>query len=80
MENLGSLAVLVAFSLSLFAIFASFALGQGLPMVAVGVLTTIVKPDLVNRLRTRLCSIDQRIQLFCGNLLMILGLYFVIVG
>jgi cytochrome c biogenesis protein CcdA len=62
------------------AIFVSFALGQGLPMVAVGVLTTIVRPDLVNRLRTRLCSIDQRIQLFCGNLLMVLGLYFVIVG
>jgi cytochrome c biogenesis protein CcdA len=62
------------------AIFVSFALGQGLPIVAVGVLTTIVKPELVNRLRTRLCSIDQRVQLLCGNLLMVLGLYFIIVG
>jgi cytochrome c biogenesis protein CcdA len=78
-----TLATLVAAKgLSLYgiALFVSFALGQGLPLVAIGVLTTIVRPDLVNRLRTRLCSIDQRIQLFCGNLLMVVGLYLVIVG
>ncbi len=62
------------------AIFASFALGQGLPLAATGVLTTILKPGLMNWLRTRLCSVEQYTQLLCGNLLMVLGIYFVVVG
>ncbi len=62
------------------AMFASFALGQALPVVALGVLTTIVGPGLVNWVRTRLCSAEQHAQLFCGNLLMVLGIYFIVVG
>jgi len=62
------------------AMFASFALGQSLPVVAIGVLTTIIRPGLINRLRTSLCSVEQHIQLLCGNLLMVLGIYFIIVG
>jgi cytochrome c biogenesis protein CcdA len=61
-------------------VFISFALGQGLPLVAVGVLTAIVKPNLIRRLRARLCSIEQQIQLLCGNLLIVLGIYFIVVG
>lgn len=74
--------IVAAKGLSLYglAIFASFALGQGLPLAAIGVLTTIVKPGLVNWLRTRLCSVEQYSQLLCGNLLMVLGIYFIIVG
>jgi cytochrome c biogenesis protein CcdA len=60
--------------------FLSFALGQGLPLVAIGVLTAIVRQDLVRWLRARMCSIDQRIQLFCGNLLIVLGIYLIVVG
>jgi len=69
-------------SLSLYglAMFASFALGQGLPIVAVGVLTTIIKPGLIHRLRMHMCSIEQHLQLLCGNLLMVLGIYFIVVG
>jgi cytochrome c biogenesis protein CcdA len=69
-------------SLSLYglAMFASFALGQGLPIVAVGVLTTIIKPGLIQRLRMRMCSVEQHLQLLCGNLLMVLGIYFIVVG
>jgi len=75
-------AVVAAKNLSLYgiAVFISFALGQGLPIAAVGVLTALAKPDLLKRLRKRLCSIDQRVQLLCGNLLTVLGLYFIIVG
>ncbi len=74
--------VVVAQDLSVYGllVFASFGLGQSLPVLALGVLTGLVKPDLVKRLRTRMCSIEQRIQLIAGNVLMILGVYFVIVG
>jgi cytochrome c biogenesis protein CcdA len=61
-------------------VFASFGLGQSLPVLAVGVLTGLVKPDLVKRLRHRMCSIEQRMQLIAGNVLMILGIYFMVVG
>ncbi len=74
--------VVVAQDLSVYGllVFASFGLGQSLPVLAIGVLTGLVKPDLVKRLRTRMCSIEQRIQLIAGNVLMILGVYFVVVG
>ncbi len=62
------------------AVFASFALGQSFPAFALGVLTSLLKPDLVRKLRTRMCSIEQRVQLVAGNVLMVLGIYFVIVG
>ncbi len=61
-------------------LFAGFAAGQGLLMLAVGVLTSLVMPELLRKLRTWMCSIEQRIQLLAGNVLMILGIYFVIVG
>ncbi len=61
-------------------VFTSFALGQSVPVLAMGILTSLVKPDLVQRLRTRMCSIEQRIQLISGNLLMILGIYLIVVG
>jgi cytochrome c biogenesis protein CcdA len=62
------------------AVFASFALGQSFPVLAAGVLTSLFKPDLIRRLRTRMCSIEQRVQLVAGNVLMVLGIYFIIVG
>ncbi len=62
------------------AVFASFALGQSFPVLAVGVLTSLIKPDLIRRLQTRMCSIEQRVQLVAGNVLMVLGIYFIIVG
>ncbi|UCD48851.1 MAG: sulfite exporter TauE/SafE family protein [Phycisphaerales bacterium] len=61
-------------------VFASFALGQSVPVLAVGVLTGLVKPDFVRRVRTRICSIEQRIQLIAGNVLMVLGVYLIVVG
>lgn len=61
-------------------LYAGFAAGQGLVMLGIGVLTSLVMPDVLRKLRTRMCSIEQRIQLLAGNVLMILGIYFVIVS
>lgn len=58
----------------------SFATGQSLAVLAAGILTALGKPDLLMRLRTWMCSIEQRIQLLAGNLLMVLGIYLVIIG
>lgn len=62
------------------AVFASFALGQSFPVLAIGVLTSLLKPDLLRKMRSRMCSIEQRVQLVSGNVLMVLGIYFVVVG
>lgn len=74
--------VVVAKNLSFYGVlmFASFALGQSLPVLSVGVLTSLVKADMIRRLRSRMCSIEQRIQLLAGNVLMVLGVYLVVVG
>jgi len=74
--------VVVAKNLSSFGllVFASFALGQSVPVLAVGILTGLVKPELIQQLRTRICSIEQRIQLIAGNVLMVLGVYLIVIG
>jgi hypothetical protein len=59
---------------------ASFAAGQGLLVLGVGVLASLARSDLLVLLRARMCSIEQRARLLAGNLLMVLGIYFVIVG
>jgi cytochrome c biogenesis protein CcdA len=61
-------------------LFAGFAVGQSFVLFAVGLLTSFARPELLLRLRTRMCSIEQRVQLLAGNVLMVLGLYFVIVS
>jgi cytochrome c biogenesis protein CcdA len=61
-------------------LFLSFALGQSLPIVAVGVLTGLVKPNVIGRVRTRICSFERRTQLIAGNVLMVLGIYLIVVG
>jgi cytochrome c-type biogenesis protein len=74
--------IVEAKNLSYFAllVFASFGLGQSLPVFSVGLLTSLFKAGLIRRLRTRMCSIEQRIQLLAGNVLMVLGVYLVVVG
>ena len=63
-----------------FTLLAVFAAGQSVTVLAVGVLTSLVKPDLLARLRARLCSLEDRMQLLAGNMLIVLGIYFVIVA
>jgi len=62
------------------AMFASFALGQGLPIAAIGILTAVLRPGLVSGLRKSLCSIEQHLQLLSGNVLVVLGIYFIVVA
>ncbi|HNS20462.1 MAG TPA: cytochrome c biogenesis protein CcdA [Sedimentisphaerales bacterium] len=61
-------------------LFAAFGAGQSVVILAVGVLTTLTMPNLLRFLRTRMCSVEQRVQLLAGNVLMVLGVYFVIVS
>ncbi len=75
-------AIVVAHNLSWYGLlaFISFALGQSLPVLAVGILTSLVKPDLIRWFRSRICSIEGRLQLLSGNVLIVLGVYFIVVG
>jgi hypothetical protein len=57
-----------------------FAAGQGLAALGIGVLTALFKPSLIAWLRTRMCSIEPRMRLLTGNVLIVLGIYFVVVG
>ena len=61
-------------------LLAGFAAGQGLVALGVGVTIGLLKPSLFAWLRTRMCSLEQRMQLLTGNMLVVLGIYFVIVG
>lgn len=61
-------------------LFMSYAIGQSLPILGVGILTALVKPDVIGKARTHICSLEQRIQLIAGNALMVLGIYLIVVG
>jgi len=69
-----------ATSLYGFALLLVFAAGQSVTILATAILTSLIEPDLAMRFRKWMCSIEERIQLLAGNVLMILGIYFVIVG
>jgi cytochrome c biogenesis protein CcdA len=60
--------------------FLCYGLGQSVPILAVGVLTSLVKAPLMRRVRTQMCSIQQRVQLLGGSGLIVLGVYLIIVG
>lgn len=63
-----------------FVLLVSFAAGQSVLVLAVSMLIGLLRPDLLTWLRARMCSIEPRTQLVAGNMLMVLGIYFVIVG
>ena len=57
-----------------------FAVAQSLVALGLGVLVALLKPTLFLWLRTQMCSLEQRLQLLTGNMLVVLGIYFIIVG
>ncbi len=57
-----------------------FAVGQGLAALGIGLVVALLKPTLFAWLRTRMCSVEQWMQWLTGNMLVVLGIYFVIVG
>lgn len=58
----------------------SFAAGQSVMVLSVGLLTSLIGRDVMMLLRTQMCSLEQRAQLLAGNILMVFGIYFVIIG
>jgi len=61
-------------------LFLSFALGQVLPVLAAGLLVALIRQRALKRLRNHMCSIEQRLQLLAGNVLIVLGIYLIVVG
>ena len=70
-ENLSAYAVLV---------FVVFALGQSFPILAVGISTSLIKPDLIKYLASKVHGAEQYLRLLAGNVLMVLGVYFLLIA
>jgi cytochrome c biogenesis protein CcdA len=61
-------------------LLAGFAAGQSVVLLGVGALTGLLWPSLFVWLRRWICSIEPRMQLLIGNMLVVIGIYFVAVG
>ncbi len=61
-------------------LLAGFVAGLSLAALGVGLTVALVKPRLFGWLRTQMCSLEPRMQLLTGNMLVVLGIYFLIVG
>jgi cytochrome c biogenesis protein CcdA len=57
-----------------------FAAGQSLIAWCVAALAGLLRPSLLAWLRTRMCSAELRARFLAGNMLVVLGIYFIIVG
>jgi hypothetical protein len=57
-----------------------FTAGQSCAVLSFGTLISLLRPGLLAWLRRRMCSIEPRLQLLVGNMLVVLGIYFVVVG
>jgi cytochrome c biogenesis protein CcdA len=61
-------------------IFVSFALGQSFPVLAVALSASLVKTDIIMFLASRIQRIEDHIDFVAGNILMTLGIYYLIVA
>jgi hypothetical protein len=57
-----------------------FVAGLSLAALGLGLMVALLKPSLFAWLRTQMCSLEQWTRLLAGNMLVVLGVYFVIVG
>jgi hypothetical protein len=62
------------------AIFTSFALGQSFPILCIGLSTSLLKSGIVEYMAHRSHQFEEKVKLVAGNILMILGIYFLIVA
>jgi cytochrome c biogenesis protein CcdA len=61
-------------------IFVSFALGQSFPVLAVALSASLVKTDIIMFLASRVQRIEDHINFVAGNILMTLGVYYLVVA
>jgi len=61
-------------------IFISFALGQSLPVLVVALSASLVKTDLIMFLESRIRRIEDHIDFVAGNMLMTLGIYYLVIA
>ena len=61
-------------------IFVSFALGQSLPVLVVALSASLVKTDIIMFLVSRIQRIEDHINFVAGNILMTLGVYYLIIA
>ena len=77
---IASIVVTRGFSLYAVFIFLSFAMGQSFPILAVGILTSLVRSDLINYLANRVHRLEAFVRLVAGNILMLLGVYVFVIA
>jgi cytochrome c-type biogenesis protein len=61
-------------------IFISFAVGQSLPVLAVALSASIVKIDVIMFLATKIQRIEDNIDFLAGNMLITLGIYYLVIA
>jgi cytochrome c-type biogenesis protein len=61
-------------------IFVSFALGQSLPVLAVALSTSLIKTDIIMFLISKIQQIEDHINFVAGNILMTLGVYYLVIA
>jgi len=61
-------------------IFASFALGQSFPVLAVALSASLVKTDVIMFLESKIRRIEDHISLIAGNVLIALGIYYLVIA
>jgi cytochrome c biogenesis protein CcdA len=61
-------------------IFVSFALGQSLPVLAVALFASLVKTDVIMFLVMKIQRIEDRIDFIAGNMLITLGIYYLVIA
>jgi cytochrome c biogenesis protein CcdA len=61
-------------------IFVSFALGQSFPVLAVALSASLVKTDIIMFLASKIQRIEDHINFVAGNILMTLGIYYLVVA
>jgi len=61
-------------------IFASFALGQSFPVLAVAISASLVKTDVIMYMASKIRRIEDHINFVAGNMLMTLGIYYLVIA
>jgi len=61
-------------------IFMSFALGQSFPVLAVALSASLVKTDLIMFLESRIRRVEDHINFVAGNMLITLGIYYLVIA